>query len=97
MARHIHTIFSHIHTLCAQSGPLFIARRRAQRQAQAPACAEYPVPGQAGIGWQLPEGAADPTCRSPKPGQLGELAIADDLAFRHLAKHRIQGRSSGFG
>jgi len=97
MARHIHTIVGYIHTLRAQSRPLFIPRGGTQCQAQPATSAKHPVPGQASICRELPKGAPDPACRPPKPRQLGQLAIADDLAGRHLAEYRIQRRSSALG
>jgi len=97
MARHIHTIVGHIHAFCTQPRPLFIPGRCAQRQAQAAPCAQHPMPWQAGLRRQLPEGAPYPAGCAAKPGQRCELAIADDFARRYLAKHRIQCRSSTFG
>lgn len=97
MARHIHTIVGYIYTLRTQARPLFIPRRGTQCQAQAAACTEHPVPGQASVRGQLPEGTPDPACRPTKPCQFGQLAIADHLAGRNLAKYRIQHRPSALG
>ena len=64
MACHIHTIIGHIHAFCAQAGALFVARWRAQGKAQSATGTQHPVPGQAGVRRQLPQGASDPARRA---------------------------------
>ncbi|GLH35498.1 hypothetical protein BR1R5_48870 [Pseudomonas sp. BR1R-5] len=87
MAHHIHTIIGYIHALRTQPRPLFISRGSPQRQAQTTAGTQYTVPRQTGVRRKLAEGLSNPTRRSAKARQFGELAVADHLACWHLAQH----------
>lgn len=94
MAPNIHTIVLDGDAFHTQSRTLFITGGAADRQTDAPAGAEYAVPGQPGVARQLAQSPPDPARGAAQPGKFGQLAITDDFAFRHLRERRVECRAS---
>ena len=84
VAAHIDAVVVDGQAFFAQACALLIATRATRRQAQASAGTEHAVPGQAGVRWQLAQGAADPARGAAESGQCRQFAIAGDLARRDL-------------
>ena len=77
MDAQIDPIVSQVDAFGVQASALFGTGRAVGWQAQVAAGGDHPVPGQARIGRQLAEGAADPARRATEAGEGGQLAIAD--------------------
>ena len=77
MDAQIDPIVSQVDAFGVQASALLGTGRAVGWQAQVAAGGDHSVPGQARIGRQLAEGAADPARRATEAGEGGQLAIAD--------------------
>src|SRR5690606_7151035 len=93
----VHPAVVNGHTFGTQPLALFLPGPGIGSQAEPPARAYDPMPGQASVVGQLRHQPSDPACRPAEAGQRGQLTIAGHLARRYLGHGQVNRGSPRLG